>query len=83
MTIGLKHFLDVEHRQTKAFATAAEDAVLRFRGTLFERADGLQHFCRIGIGRKRRELEFVIHHEFQAKRRTARKSSSRVNGFVT
>src|SRR5882757_1642620 len=79
----LQDFLDVQHWQAKPFASAAENAVLRFRSALFQRAKGFQQLRRIGVGRKRCQLEFVVHRISQAKRRTARSSSSRVNGFVT
>src|SRR5882672_9213693 len=79
----LQNFFDIQHWQAKPFASAAENAVLRFRSALLQRAEGFQHLRRIGVGRKRGQLEFVVHRISQAKRRTARSSSSRVNGFVT
>src|SRR5579859_1788753 len=78
-----QNFLDVQHRQAKAFASAAENAVLRFRRAIFERAERFEQLGGIGVGRKRRKLEFVVHRISQAKRRTARSNSSRVNGLVT
>jgi len=56
-----ENFFDVEDGQAEAFATAAEDAKLRFCGALFERTDSLQHFCGVGVGRKRFELEVFGH----------------------
>src|SRR5215468_6762595 len=79
-----KHFFHVQHGQAKPFASASKHAVLRFRCSILQRPKRFEQLGRIGIGRKWCELElFVIHRISQAKRLTARNSSSRVNGFVT
>src|SRR5690348_6403498 len=82
----VQHLLDVQDRQAKTLAPAAKDAELRFRRTVVQRPDGFQHFRRIGIRRQRRKLKVFVHSSSptpQANRRTARSSSSRVNGLVT
>src|SRR5215470_13924520 len=60
-----KNFFDVEHRQAKTLAAAAEDTILRFSRALLERADCFEHFRRVGVGRKRRELEVFSHRDFK------------------
>ena len=83
----LQDFFHIQNREAETFAAAAEDDELRFRRALANRSQSFQHFAEFGACVDRSQLEIFTHQVFlvrhQTKRRTARKSSSRVKGFVT
>src|SRR5271156_1042308 len=55
----VQDFLDIQHRQTKAFAPAAENDVLRLRRTLFHRPKRFEQI--VGIGGQRYKMKIFTH----------------------
>jgi len=49
----VEDLFDVQHRKTKTFAAAAENAVLRFRGPVFERAECFEQISGVSVGGQR------------------------------
>src|SRR5208283_920173 len=88
----LQDFFHVENRKAETLAPTAKDHELGFRRTFSNRSQSFEEFAEFGVGGDRSQLKVFGHcwvflafsfMRNHAKRRTARKSSSRVKGLVT
>src|SRR5271166_3100671 len=83
-----QNLFHIENREAETLASAAKNAVLRFRPAISHRLEGFEQFANFRIGGNRCQLEVIANlsyllSQLNAKRGTPRKSSSSINGYVT
>src|SRR6266446_3551684 len=76
-----QHFLDVQNRQAESLAPAAEYAVLRLRGTLFDRPKSFEQIAGIGVRGKRLKMEVFAHRLFSCSETFMRTAAPREAGL--
>src|SRR6266852_87270 len=76
-----QHFLDVQNRQAESLAPAAEYAVLRLRGTLFDRPKSFEQIAGIGVRGKRLKMEVFAHRLFSCSGTFMRTAAPREAGL--
>ncbi len=77
----IQDLLHVEHGKAKAFASAAEHAVLRFRRTVFHRAERLEEVSGVRVGGQWRQMK-IFTHRFVALSSLSCKPAHRAEEFL-